>query len=101
MGWVVSVTPRPRFASGKGLLVHIVQEGGLALQPPWTQRLEEKSFAPAGDRTPIARSSVRSQTLYSGSETRTQRQKNGKRKIYIVNIDKCQYDIQEQKEVPV
>jgi hypothetical protein len=35
----------------------IVQEAGWAAEPVWTQRLEEKSFAPAGDRTPIARSS--------------------------------------------
>jgi hypothetical protein len=37
----------------KGPPVPIVQEAG------WTKtkRLEEKSFAPAGDRTPIARSS--------------------------------------------
>jgi hypothetical protein len=37
--------------------VPIVQEAGWAPEPVWTQRLEEKSFAPAGDRTPIARSS--------------------------------------------
>jgi hypothetical protein len=54
---VVSVTPRPRFASGKGPPVPIVQEAGWDPEPVWTQRLEEKSFAPAGDQTPIARSS--------------------------------------------
>jgi hypothetical protein len=37
--------------------VTIVQEAGWAPEPVWTQRLEEKSFATAGDRTPIARSS--------------------------------------------
>jgi hypothetical protein len=42
---------------GKGPPVPIVQEAGWAPEPVWTQRLEEKSFAPAGDRTPIARSS--------------------------------------------
>jgi hypothetical protein len=42
---------------GKGAPVPIVQEAGWAPEPVWTQRLEEKSFAPAGDRTPIARSS--------------------------------------------
>jgi hypothetical protein len=39
---------------GKG---PILQEAGWAPEPVWTQRIEEKSFAPAGDRTPIARSS--------------------------------------------
>jgi hypothetical protein len=39
-----------------GLPVPIVQEVGWAQEPVWTQRLEEKSFAPAGDWTPIARS---------------------------------------------
>jgi hypothetical protein len=37
--------------------VPIGQEAGRAPEPVWTQRLEEKSFAPAGDRIPIARSS--------------------------------------------
>jgi hypothetical protein len=42
---------------GKGPPVPIVQEAGWAPEPVWTQRLEEKSSAPAGDGTPIARSS--------------------------------------------
>jgi hypothetical protein len=42
---------------GKGPPVPIVQEAGWASEPVWTQRLEEKSFAPAGDLAPIARSS--------------------------------------------
>jgi hypothetical protein len=42
---------------GKGAPVPIVQEAGWAPEPVWTQRLEEKSLAPAGDRTSIARSS--------------------------------------------
>jgi hypothetical protein len=37
--------------------VPIVQEAGWTPEPVWTQRIEEKSFASAGDRTPIARSS--------------------------------------------
>jgi hypothetical protein len=41
----------------KGPPVPIVQEAGWAPEPVLTQRLEEKSFASAGDRTPIARSS--------------------------------------------
>jgi hypothetical protein len=32
-----------------------VQEAGWAPEPIWTQRLAEKSFACAGDRTPISR----------------------------------------------
>jgi hypothetical protein len=47
---------------GKGLLVPILQEAGWSPEPVWTQRIEEKSFAPAGDRTPIAQSVVK--TLY-------------------------------------
>jgi hypothetical protein len=41
---------------GRGTPVPIVQEAGWAPEPVWTQRLEEKSFASTGDRTPIARS---------------------------------------------
>jgi hypothetical protein len=42
-------------AQGKGPPIPSVQETGWAPEPVWTQRLEEKSFVPAGDRTPIAR----------------------------------------------
>jgi hypothetical protein len=42
---------------GKGPPVPIGQDAEWAPEPVWTQRIEEKSFAPAGDRTPIARSS--------------------------------------------
>jgi hypothetical protein len=38
---------------GKGPTVPIVQEAGWASEPVWTQRLEEKSSASVGDRTPI------------------------------------------------
>jgi hypothetical protein len=54
--WSASRTGRS-LPPGKGLPVPIVQEAGWAPEPVWTQTLEEKSFAPAGDRTPIARSS--------------------------------------------
>jgi hypothetical protein len=37
--------------------VPIVQEAGWAPEPVWTQRLEEKFFAPTGYRTSIIRSS--------------------------------------------
>jgi hypothetical protein len=33
--------------------VRIVQEAGLAPEPVWTQRLEEKSSASVRDRTPV------------------------------------------------
>jgi hypothetical protein len=38
---------------GKGPPVPIVQEAEWASELVWTQRLEEKSFVPAGDRTLI------------------------------------------------
>jgi hypothetical protein len=41
----------------KGPPVFIVQVAGWTSEPVWTQRIEEKSFAPAGDRTFIARAS--------------------------------------------
>jgi hypothetical protein len=40
---------------GKGPPVPIGEEAGWAPEPVWTQRIKEKSFAPAVDRTPIAR----------------------------------------------
>jgi len=52
--------PAALLPSGKGLPVPIGQEAGWAPEPVWTHGLQEKSFAPAGNRTPIARS----QTLY-------------------------------------
>jgi hypothetical protein len=42
---------------GKGPPIPIVQEAGWAPEPAWTQRLDEKPLASAGDRTSIARSS--------------------------------------------
>jgi hypothetical protein len=47
---------------GKGLPVPIVQEAGWAPEPVWTQRLEAKSSASVGDRTPIVQSVVRHYT---------------------------------------
>jgi hypothetical protein len=47
--------PAALLLPGKGPPVRIVQEAGWAPEPVWTQRLEEKSFAPGGDRTSIAR----------------------------------------------
>jgi hypothetical protein len=47
---------------GKGPPVPIGEEAGWAPEPVWAQRIEEKSFAPAGDRTPIGQSVVRHYT---------------------------------------
>jgi hypothetical protein len=44
--------PGRALTPGKGPPVPIVQEAGWAPEPVWTQRLEEKSFALSGDRTP-------------------------------------------------
>jgi hypothetical protein len=49
--------PAALLPPGKEPPVPIVQEAGWAPEPVWTQRLKEKSFAPAGDRTSIVRSS--------------------------------------------
>jgi hypothetical protein len=46
----------------KGPPVPIVQEAGWAPEPVLTQRIEEKSFAPAGDRTPVVQPVVRHYT---------------------------------------
>jgi hypothetical protein len=62
-GWVVSITPRPRFTPVKGTPVPIVQEAGWA--PVWTQGLEEKSSASVGDRTPVVQSVVRNYTAWT------------------------------------
>jgi hypothetical protein len=59
MWWVVSITPRPRFSPGEKPPVPIVQEAGWAPEPVWTQRLEKKSCASVGDRTPTVQSVVR------------------------------------------
>jgi hypothetical protein len=48
-------------------LVPTGQEAGWARELVWTQRLEEKSFAPARDRTSIARSVARQNTDLPGS----------------------------------
>jgi hypothetical protein len=47
---------------GKEPPVGIVQEVGWAPEPVWTQRLEEKSSASVGDRTPAVHSVVRHYT---------------------------------------
>jgi hypothetical protein len=46
----------------KGPPVHILQEAGWAPEPVWTQRLQDKSSVPVGDRTPVVQSVVRHYT---------------------------------------
>jgi hypothetical protein len=62
LGWVVRVTPRPRALPP----VPIGHEAGWAPEPVWTQRLEEKSSASIGDRTPVVQLVVShyTQSLY-------------------------------------
>jgi hypothetical protein len=50
--------PSRTIPPGKGPPVPIVQEAGWAPQLVWTQRLEEKCFASARDRTPVIQSVV-------------------------------------------
>jgi hypothetical protein len=55
----VRVTPWPSFTPGKGPPVLIGQEAGWASELVWTQRLEEKSFVSAGDRTLVIQSAIK------------------------------------------
>jgi hypothetical protein len=50
------------YCLGKDPPVPIVQEAGWAPEPVWTQGLEEKFFASAGDQIPIVQSVVRHTT---------------------------------------
>jgi hypothetical protein len=59
MGWVLSVTPGRALPSGKEPPVHIRWEDKRGSDLVWTQGLEEKSFASAGDRAPVVQSVVR------------------------------------------
>jgi hypothetical protein len=56
--WSASRPGRP-LPPGKEPPVPIVQEAGWAPEPVWTQRLEERSSASVGDRTPAVQSVVR------------------------------------------
>jgi hypothetical protein len=57
--------PTALLPAGKGPPVPIGQEAGWAQVPVWTQRVEEKFFAPAGDRTPIVEPVVRHYTAWA------------------------------------
>jgi hypothetical protein len=54
--------PAALYSRGKEPSVPIVQEAGWAPEPVWTQRLEEKSSASVGDRTPAVQSVVKHYT---------------------------------------
>jgi hypothetical protein len=54
--------PAALYPRGKGPPVPIVQEAWWAPEPVSTQRIEEKSFAPAGDRTAVVQSVARHYT---------------------------------------
>jgi hypothetical protein len=56
--WSVS-RPGRALPPGNRPPIPIGQEAGWASEPVWTQRLEEKSFASVGDRTPVVQSVVR------------------------------------------
>jgi hypothetical protein len=57
--------PAALLPPGKGPPVPIGQEAGWAPEPVWTQRLQEKSFAPAGNRTPVVQPVVRHFTAWA------------------------------------
>jgi hypothetical protein len=50
---VISLKPQPRCTPRERTPVPIGQEAGRTSELAWTQRLEEKSFASAEDRTPV------------------------------------------------
>jgi len=57
--------PAALYPQGKGPPVPIVQEAGWATELVCTQRLEEKSFASAGDQTPVVQCVVRHYTEWT------------------------------------
>jgi hypothetical protein len=57
--------PAALLPPGKGPPVPVVQEAGWASEPVWTQRIEEKSLAPAGDRSPVVQPVVRHCTAWA------------------------------------
>jgi hypothetical protein len=54
--------PAQLYPPGKDPVTHWI-EGWVDLRAFWTQRLEEKSFASAGDRAPFVQSVVRNYTV--------------------------------------
>jgi hypothetical protein len=58
MGWVVSITHRPRFIPWERTTSTHWVGGWWASELVWTQMQEENPFASAGDRTPVVQSVV-------------------------------------------
>jgi hypothetical protein len=56
--WVVSIIPRPRFTPWDWTRRYPLYRAGWAPELVWTQRIEEKSSASVGDRTPVVQSVV-------------------------------------------
>jgi hypothetical protein len=70
--------PAALLPPGKGPPVPIGQEAGWAPEPVWTQRLEEKYFAPAGNRTPRANPAPL-KIVENGKKNKTENEKKEKR----------------------
>jgi hypothetical protein len=62
---MVSITPWPCFTPGERTSSIHGQEAGWAPESVWMQRLEEKSFAPAWDRTLVVQPVVRHHTHWA------------------------------------
>jgi hypothetical protein len=63
-GWVVSITPRPRFTPGERTTGTHWIGGWVGPRAGLDAGLEEKTSAPAGDRTPILQPVVRHYTAW-------------------------------------
>jgi hypothetical protein len=61
--------PNRALPPGKEPPVPIGQEARWASEPVWTQKLEEKSSAPVGDRTPVVQPVVSHYTAWATPAT--------------------------------
>jgi hypothetical protein len=64
-------------------------DAGLASEPVWIERLEEKSFASVSDRTLVVQSVVCSQILYRLSYTSSYGMTSGKSKRWYHWMQEC------------
>jgi hypothetical protein len=55
-GWVASITPRPHFTPGERNTGTYCTGDWVGPRAGWAQRIDEKSTASVGDRTPVAQS---------------------------------------------